>query len=284
MVLVLAGLGWVLAPAPGWGQAHGQPHNLEFHSARVPLTPFATARGVVAEPPDRLAGRLYWPGPVPGGKVPALVVLPGCLGEFPGDIEPRLAARFRGRGFAVLVVESLLPRLLNDQCLWNDGAADRVADAIGALTLLAGMDGIDAGRIAVLGFGPAGTSALSAVAADGFPESLSPHRFAAAIAYYPRCETRQGMLAAPALIVVGGKDATAPAHWCRDLPRRARAAGPGAPEYLELPGAGHGFDLAGATDPAGQGWGEPAPVYDPGADAAADAAVAEFLRRVLDLR
>jgi dienelactone hydrolase len=89
------------------------------------------------------------------------------------------------------------------------------------------------------------------------------------------------VLAAPALIVIGALDETSPVRWCRSLPRRDAAMGPGPPEYLELPGAGHGFDLAGGSDPAGQAWGQPEPVYDEEADAAAYRAIIRFLRRVL---
>ena len=290
----------VLVSGFGPSRAMAQPTSVRFPSAVVPPTPFAAARHHGVEPQVRptvappvessvdLNGRFYRPVPRPAGAAtesgtpgsgPALVVLPGCSGRMEPAVEAQLAGRFTQGGIAVLVVDSLTPRLLHPQCLWDGGQADRVADAIGALDYLAGLPDLDPERIAVLGFGRAGTAALSAVAGGGYPGSLSRHRFAAAIAFYPRCNATQGELAAPALIVIGGLDETSPVGWCRALPHRAVAVGPGAPEYLELQGAGHGFDLAGAADPAGRGWGQPDPVYREDADTAADTAAIRFLRR-----
>ena len=259
---------------------------LQFPSAHIPATSFAATRNAEREAPTGLAARLYpqrLPQDQPVRPAPALVLLPGCLGSVEAETEIQLAARFTTEGIAVLVVESLPSRHLHAQCLWDDGQADRLADAIGALDALAIQPGIDPTRIAVLGFGRAGNAALAAIAADGYPARLSRHRFAAAIAYYPRCVPAHADLVAPGLIVIGAVDETTPAAWCRALPNRTTATGPGAPQYLELPGAGHGFDLAGAADPAGRAWGQPDPVYVKEADAAAHTAVIRFLRHAFGM-
>jgi len=256
---------------------------LEFPSARIPPTSFAATRAAESEAPAHLVGRLYvrqLPQAQSVRPTPALVLLPGCLGAVEATTEMQLATRFTAAGMAVLVVESLPSRHLHPQCLWDDGQVDRLADAIGALDALAALPGIDPDRIAVLGYGRAGNAALATIAADGYPARLSRHRFAAAIAYYPRCSPAHSDLAAPGLIVIGAADETSPVAWCRTLPTRASSIGPGAPQYLELPGAGHGFDLAGASDPAGRAWGQPEPAYMKEADAAAHTAVIRFLESV----
>lgn len=268
------------AAAQPVGETAGQPLGLRFPSATVPATSFAASRRAEQEPPALLTARLYRPANpgAPGpSSTPALVVLPGCVGQMEPAVEMQLAARFLSAGIAVLLVESLPSRHLHPQCLWDDGQADRLADAIGALDALATQPGIDPDRIAVLGIGRSGNAALAAIAADGYPGRLSKHSFAAAIAYYPRCAPVHADLAAPGLIVIGAADATSPVAWCRFLPHRVLAVGPGPPQYLEIPGAGHGFDLAGASDPAGRPWGQPDPVYMEEADAAAHTAVIRFL-------
>jgi carboxymethylenebutenolidase len=276
---------------------------VEFAAAETPPTQFAAARAAPRPRPARLTGRLYAPETssdrAPGGRAgPALVILQGCAGRLPGGLEAQYAARFTARGLVVLVVDAYGPRHEPARCLSEFIWPDRLAAAFGALDFLAGREEVDPARVAVLGHGVGGAAALSAV---GAPSGHTVHwpgvtgrRFAAAVAITPPCGPAHAALAAPALVVIAGRDAVYAPRWCRALveadPARAwpeaeqtaKLAPAGQrPRLLELPGAAHGFDLAGVGDPAGRLWGQPDPVRDPAADAAADAAIGAFLAEVL---
>ena len=88
-----------------------------------------------------------------------------------------------------------------------------------------------------------GGAALDAVT-SGLIESKKPHRFRAAIAYYPWCKNRDGSTTVPTLILIGDQDDWTSASWCQQMvadPDRK-----GSPvDLVVYPGAWHAFNYPG---------------------------------------
>ena len=95
----------------------------------------------------------------------------------------------------------------------------------------------------LVGFSMGGGAALDAVT-SGLIESKKPHRFRAAIAYYPWCKNRDGSTTVPTLILIGDQDDWTSASWCQQMvadPDRK-----GSPvDLVVYPGAWHGFNYPG---------------------------------------
>jgi dienelactone hydrolase len=186
-----------------------------------------------------LSGELYRP---PGdGPFPAVVMLHGCDGRLPRAVEDAAGARFTALGYVLLTVDSFGPRGVKQRCIGQDGPpVDRVSDAYGALSYLAGQSFIDPDRIAVLGYSQGAMVALSAVELGGVGTLFDRH-FRAVVAYYPYC-TNALALYAPTVILIGELDDWTPARDCsRDMARRS---GEGAPVKLVVyPDAYHAFNF-----------------------------------------
>jgi dienelactone hydrolase len=198
--------------------------------------------------PLRGRGTLLWPGPGAGTPVPAVVLLHSSIGQ--GSQDWAMARRLTGAGFAVLAVDSFGPRgvekTVEDQTAVS--AASMLADAYAAGARLTAEPGIDADRIAVLGFSKGGIAAfyaaVAAVHARAAPPGQAP--FAAHVAYYPWCGVRfqdVRSTGAPVLLHLGGRDEIAPEALCRSRVREMRAADPAARiTVAHYPEARHAFD------------------------------------------
>jgi dienelactone hydrolase len=217
---------------------------VHFRSATTPPTPLqqrlARERGqdVPQQQSTELTGELY--RPLGNGPFPAVVSLHGCSGRSSREAEDASASRYVALGYVLLIVDSFGPRDIKERCRGVGSSADRVMDAYGGLTYLAGLPFIDPERIAVVGYSQGAMVALSAVTVDGV-ETLFDHHFRAAIAYYPLCGERDGAVAVPTLILIGELDDWTPARDCRNM--MARRSGEGA--HLRLivyPGAYHAFN------------------------------------------
>ena len=175
--------------------------------------------------------------PEGAGPFPAVVLLHSCLG-LPSNrraIQSALAAA----GFATMFVDEFGPRGLEETC--SVDFPQLAPDAFGALARLAREPGVDARRIAVVGFSQGADGALMAAASPAGAAQGPPGRlaFRAAAAFYPPCANQQGRtLAIPTLIVVGSADAVTPAADCRRLAESQT----GDVRLSVLPGAGHCFD------------------------------------------
>jgi dienelactone hydrolase len=131
----------------------------------------------------------------------------------------------------------------------------RARDAYAALARLRTLPYVDGSRVGLMGGSHGGSTTLASMIAperDGEPLALDKRAgFAAAVALYPRCTTRQGALrgdasgvyrpVAPLLILTGEKDDWTPAEPCRKLTEAAQRAG--YPVTIKIyPGAHHSFD------------------------------------------
>lgn len=221
---------------------------VNFQSATTPPTPLQLRlqreRGqpIAEQPSATIAGELYRPDGA--GPFPAVVVLHGCDGPWSKESSKALGEQITALGYAALLVDSFTSRGVRRRCHSNpsDWQVDRVMDAYGGLTHLAGLPFVDADRIAVLGFSQGAMNALSAVALGGI-ETLFERHFRAVVAYYPGCWAESGTVAVPTLILIGEKDDWTPARDCQAM--MARRSGEGAPLHLIVyPGAYHAFNAS----------------------------------------
>jgi dienelactone hydrolase len=187
------------------------------------------------------------------GPWPAVVLLHGCNGQ-PKRLDERWGTRIAPWGYVTLAVDSFGPRGLKNTC--RGGApVDLAFDAYRALNYLVRQPFIDAARVAVVGFSQGGWLALTSVE-HGAVEATAPHKFRAAIAFYPPCLAFKGNMTVPTLILIGGADDWTPARECRNMVDGrddwgiSRQKGLGAPIKLVVyPGAYHAFDAAGLKTP-----------------------------------
>jgi dienelactone hydrolase len=221
--------------------------------------------GPADEPePLRLLGYLAQPA-TGGGRFPAVVVLPGCGGFTAATAH--WVDRLRRWGYVALAVDSQGSRHL-DRC-GAELAARQPADAYAALQFLAARPVVDAQRIALLGFSLGGGSVLAALQPDA-AGAAPKRRFRAGIAFYPVCAGKNGVAAAPLLVLIGDADDQTPAEACRAIFKQRPGEG-AAVQLLVYPGAGHGFDLG-----LGEAAGGPV-VPDPAAAVDAEEQVRRFL-------
>jgi dienelactone hydrolase len=223
----------------------------------------------VAEP---LLG--YLARPNASGRQPAVVILHGCGGFQP--VQVVTADVLQSFGYVALALDSL-----GSAKACTGGGRGQVAEAVdayAALGWLARQNFVDPDRVALLGYSMGAKATLDAV--ETGPDALEKREtrhFRAAIAYYPGCRDRAGVMTAPTLILIGDDDDWAPASWCRDM--MARRGGKGAPVKLVVyPGATHAFDIPAATR---RDLGHHL-AYDPQATAAAWKEVRAFLHTTLD--
>jgi len=206
------------------------------------------------------------------GRHPGVVILHGCAGFRP--YYPVIADVLKSYGHVALALDSLGEL---EACNGGSGDVAESFDSYAALDWLAQQDFVDPDRVAVLGFSMGGNAALDNVeTGPGAIEKTQSRYFRAAIACYPYCRYRAGMMTVPTLILVGDKDDWTLADWCRDM--MARRDGKGAPVKLVVyPGATHAFNIP--FEPSlylGHHL-----AYDPQATAAAWKEVRSFLQTTL---
>ena len=196
-----------------------------------------------------LTGELALP---PGTeRVGAVVLMHGCSGLPTRSVtiwQPLLLSW----GYATFVVDSFGGRGLRGVCgnALKFTGAERIADAYGALALLARHPRVDASRVALLGFSHGGIATLGAAtrwARDRYAPRDGP-AFRVFIPFYPYCnaivpEMAQGV-AAPVRLHIGALDDWTPARSCEALGALARSMGYDFQVFV-YPGARHGFDAVG---------------------------------------
>lgn len=214
----------------------------------------------------------YLARPQAPGRRPGVVELHGCGGF--GGYDVVAADVLSSFGYAALALDSLGHR--NACGAGPYGQVAEAVDAYAARRWLAEQRFVDPQRIAVLGFSMGAQAALDAVETGGPLEQAYGRHFRAAVAFYPNCRFRSGVVSAPTLVLIGEKDDWARASWCRKMV--ARRDGKGAPvKLIVYPGATHAFNL---PAPARQYRGHRLE-YDPAATAEAWRAVRRFLHETL---
>lgn len=184
-------------------------------------------------------------------RYPAVVVVHTLAGYRDAN-EGYAAADLRKSGFATLTYDSFAARGTTGAALSGSPGylPVGVADAYAALQRLASEPGIDADRIAVLGFSFGGEVA-HLTAFEPLRSALSPGqgRFAAHVAFYPSggfgvFAERGAYTGSPVLMLLGGKDDNLPVAKIESYLAYARAAGYPAPiETVIYPGAYHAWTV-----------------------------------------
>ena len=116
----------------------------------------------------------------------------------------------------------------------------RVLDAIGALKYLREVTYVDINQVVVMGWSLGANTALWAIDTSSWAANYE-HRFVAAVAIYPSCES-VGEFFSPALIISAELDDIASPSGCERL---VSSTPPGSqvPKLEIIPGAFHWFDL-----------------------------------------
>jgi len=201
-----------------------------------------------------------------GATVPLIIGVHGCGGMFStrkgseGMLSDRFAMwtqAFLDDGYAVLWPDSFNPRGHRQVCTIKTAertinAATRRLDALGALAFASALPGVDARRIAIVGWSHGGSTTLATInAANARVAALrtganAPPFFRAAVAFYPGCAAslRAGPRWRPATataIHIGAVDDWTPAQPCVALGEAMRDAG--MPLTVRVhPDSYHGFD------------------------------------------
>jgi dienelactone hydrolase len=204
--------------------------------------------GAFRKHPVDVPAELLLPAKAASVRVPAVILLHGSDGL--NRLQYRYADAFLRWGMAVLVIDSFSARGVHDT-LHDPGSVtpySMLLDAYQALALLQTHPGIDAKRIALVGWSKGGMVADWATRVR-YQSMISPRSavFAAHAAFYPWCGEQHlpiQVTGAPLLYLVGAKDDWTGAQPCMDYVERLRAAG--APVKLSIyPHAEHGFDYPG---------------------------------------
>jgi dienelactone hydrolase len=199
----------------------------------------------------------YWTPPAGPARAPAVVALHGC-GGLPQDrgtlnyAQNRYIRIFHDAGMGVLYLDSFGPRGVSSICEQKPNQrtlteANRRLDVLAALQWLATQDGVDAGKLAVVGWSHGGQTVLATAdrGADGVAQArVKP---AALVAFYPGCNAFEKQWAysvlAPLLVMSGELDNWTPAASCKSLTDRLSSAKQ-AVRYVQYPGSYHAFDSA----------------------------------------
>jgi dienelactone hydrolase len=189
-------------------------------------------------------------------RYPAVVVVHTIAGYLEAH-EGQYAAELRRAGYATLTYDSFAARGRTGIELSRSGPGfwpSAVADAYGALQLLAGHPEIDRDRIAIVGFSYGGEVA-HLVAFEQIRAVLGPGqpRFAAHVAYYPAgvfgaIAEPGAYTGSPVLMLLGERDDNLPVAKIESYLAYAGAVGRPAPiQTVVYPGAYHAWTVPGLT-------------------------------------
>lgn len=205
-----------------------------------------------------IALKAYWTPPPEGATgAPAVIALHGC-GGLPADrtridyAHNRYIKIFHDSGLGVLFLDSFGPRGQTSICEQKPTErtvteSNRRLDVFGALQWLALQPGVDARRLAVVGWSHGGQTVLSSANRSADVVAVAPVKPAVLVAFYPGCNAFEKVLGyatvAPLLVMSGELDNWTPAAPCRGLMERLQAQQPTA-RYVQYPGSYHAFDSA----------------------------------------
>jgi len=221
-----------------------------FHS-HSPFALVDAGQGVERDPPRAGQGQLFLPdGMSEAASVPGVVLLHGASGVQDAR-DTTYARQFAEMGVAALVVDVFGARRdlatgFTDRLL-NITEAMYLADAYAALRYLAGTPGVDAERIALVGFSYGGMAAIYAAYAQVAERfARKGERFAAHAAFYAPCIARfedNRATGAPVMMLYGTADAMIDPARCDRVALDLEAGGADV-EKAVYPGAFHQWDGA----------------------------------------
>jgi dienelactone hydrolase len=194
--------------------------------------------GMVGPPFSNARAELFLPAG--SGPYPAMVVLHGCSGVVPHD---RVwAQQLVAWGYIAVLVDSFRPRGIDNVC--NHGMIVpplvQAQDAFAAAEYLRGLPNVQAERIGVIGFSHGGWAVLKAVL-EYAVHADHAHPFAAAVAFYPGCDSPDSALVTDTLILIGDADDWTPVGRCARWRDTVASAGHEV-RMTVYPGAFHAFD------------------------------------------
>lgn len=259
-VLTIALWGWSVTAA--WAQVEGAvavsdfaagPGNGKYSFASSSPRTLSDAMDRAKPRPSATGlGQLMLPAAASGAaRMPAVVLVHGSGGVYP-ELVNFWGKRLNEQGIAVFVLDIFGPRGVQstaDDQSQVPFSAD-LADAFGALRLLASHPSIDSGRIAVMGFSRGGTAAwrtnvnkiVAGLSGDGLRFAAHVPVYAGGCAGMTAVSVKPGVFgAAPMLFIHGDEDDYTYASDCNSFAQRIAATGTPA-EFLLLAGARHKFD------------------------------------------
>jgi dienelactone hydrolase len=212
-----------------------------------PLPPVEMIRIPVSPLPFVLRGFLR--RPERAGCSPAVVLLPAC-GEYAKPLDEEWGVRLSSLGYVTLTIDGFGPRGIQHR--GHSVTADYpelVLDAYRGLNFLVQQKSVDSRRVALVGFAWGAWETIAAVE-RGSIEQAYEHKFHAAAAFFPFCDSFKGVLTVPTLVLIGARDDSAVAEACckmvdgRDDIGISRQKGEGAlVRLIVYPDAYFAFDL-----------------------------------------
>jgi len=187
------------------------------------------------------------------GPFQAVILLPMC-GTFVNSVDQDWGGAIASWRYVVLTLDVFTARGIGSgkTCLYP-APPETVEDVYRALNWLVAQENIDRNHTFVVGFGRAGTVALSAVERDVGVKTK--RRFRGAIAFYPSCDPEKGIMTVATLVIVGALDKNT-FEACRKMVEGdddigiSRQHAEGIPiKFVALPDAYSGFDVPAFQEP-----------------------------------
>ena len=181
--------------------------------------------------------------PTGDGPFPAVVLLHRSFGLVAPNCLSDAQKRFVAWGYVALVVDSDSSPDPNRKQFYTIGGysfEEQAQDAHMAFHYLAARTGVDAARIAIVGYAWGGSSALTAVSSASVSQFIRPGRFRAVAAWHPACRGKFASWEAPVLVLIGAQDRLNSTAACRDM--QARSDPESGLKLHIIAGAGHNFD------------------------------------------
>jgi len=214
---------------------------LAFESSNISASDFLQGKQGT---PVMIAGQLRLPKME--GRQPVVVLMHGApaVGGSEGQVDT-WARALNEAGIGAFVVDSFSGRgVYSFADLGKISPIVRVADAYGALNILAKHPQVDASKIAIMGFSHGGPSAIYSDVQRFQKMFNTDARFVAHIGVYPICNVaynEDGEVTNPLLLLHGAADDWVPSKNCREYSDRLSKAGKSV-KYIEYPDAHHVFD------------------------------------------
>lgn len=201
---------------------------------------------LVAPPREDAPERLQVFAPEGEGPFPVALILPGCeapLLSSRAAFYERMAGVLTGAGFLAVIVSYPGAERGAPECREEAQLASVLAAIDESVATLRTRGDADTARLYGLGWSWGGRALLDLAAREGAPV------LRAALVFYPPCpEPKKWRSATTLFMFLGQTDAQAPAAACRAWAEAAD--GPAPVVITRYVGAGHGFDIAEAGDPA----------------------------------